>query len=308
MKLFEELTAVAEATLLGSQAITLESLLRTSPPPKGPFSVVAMGKFGGNELTYHSDLDVIFFYDDPEDQEFYTRLATRIISDLTLLTRNGYAYKIDTNLRPSGNAGALVTSVSSFREYHRSIGQTWERQALIKARPVIGSEDFCSELQALFQGISFAPSNAQSVAREIDHLRGRMEREIAREREGLFNLKTGYGGIVDIEFIVQYLQIVHGLDHPKLRIPNTISALRALRESAFLLPPLAQELENAYFFLRGLETRLRLFLDQSTDELMEGRDAMKELERLYYREPILPRLLATRESVRTIYKRIFLET
>lgn len=303
--LFSELTDLAEAVLRGSHVLSAEAMARAGFKTRGPFAVVGMGKFGGRELTYRSDLDIVFFYEDPADQEQDTRLAARIISALTLLTQNGPAYPIDTTLRPSGNAGTLVTSLSSFQEYHHSVGRTWERQALIKARPIVGPKTFRSRLQALFHEISFRRCDAAATAAECHHLRQRMECEIARERPGLYNLKTGYGGIVDIEFAAQYLQLLHGLEHPKLRNPNTIFALRSLREAGFLEPPLAEELEKAYLFLRGIETRLRLHLDQPTDELVEGAEWLPELERRFFGgEPLIPRYLEIRKKIRSIYEKV----
>lgn len=304
--LFLELSLLAEAVLTESEQLARNELERSGERGSGPFAIVAMGKFGGRELTYHSDLDVIFFYDLPEGQEFATRLATRTISALSLLTQNGWAYRIDAALRPSGNSGTLVSSLASFRDYHHEIGRTWEKQALVKARPIVGPPDFRERLLRAFEEISYGDgADPQVVASEIDHLRGRMEREIAKERPGRYDLKTGYGGLVDIEFAVQYLQLVHGRNRPNLREPNTLSALAALTDEKILDPGLAQVLRKAYLFYRELETRLRLALDQSTDELWEGSEVSQRMivERFGGR-PIFEELKRTREEVRSLYRRL----
>jgi len=304
--LFLELSLLAEAVLKGSEHVAREELGRRDEVGHGAFGIVAMGKFGGEELTYHSDLDVIFFYEDPRDQEFAARLATRIITALSLLTQDGYAYRIDAALRPSGNSGALVSSLDSFRDYHRNVGRTWERQALIKARPVIGAPPFLEKLQAAVVEIVYRDYDAKAVAGEIDRLRGRMEKELAKERPGRYNLKTGRGGIVDIEFATQYLQLIHGAKHPNLRTTNTISALSSLALEEILPSSLAQALTKDYLFYRELETRLRLLLDQPTDELWESTEIGARLSKEFFGgRSLFDELRRARDETRAIYAEIF---
>jgi glutamate-ammonia-ligase adenylyltransferase len=334
--LFRELSLLAEAVLYGSLETAWHGLLDRpgAEPPAGDFAVVAMGKLGGRELTYRSDLDLIYIYEDPSDQEFYGRLGARILSALSLLTRQGIAYAVDTALRPSGNRGTLVSSLASFLEYHRTLGRTWERQALVKAHAVVGARvapstgkagrslplnapsglvlllpgqsEFLSRLEKEIEAIAYQDYDPKRIAGEIDLLRGRMEREIARERPGRFNLKTGRGGLVDIEFAVQYLQLVHGAGNPKVRNRNTISALRALAAEGILGASLAETLERSYLFLREIETRLRLLLDGPADDVSEGAEWLGELEVRYFGGgKIIPRLIETRERVRSAYERIF---
>ncbi|HSA58292.1 MAG TPA: hypothetical protein VLJ37_01235 [bacterium] len=309
--LFFELSLLAESVLYGSLESAWHELLDRpgAEAPQGDFSVVAMGKLGGRELNYRSDLDIIYIYEDAADQEFYGRLGARILSALSLLTRQGIAYAVDTALRPSGNRGTLVSSLSSFLEYHRTLGRTWERQALVKAHSLFGRPDrdtgFPAKLQTEIEAVAYQTYDPKTIAGEIDHLRSRMEREIARERPGRFNLKTGRGGLVDIEFAVQYLQLVHGRKNPKVRNRNTILALASLRSEGVLDPSLAEILERSYLFLREIETRLRLLLDQPGDEIIEGAEWLGELEARYFGgRAILPRLIETREKVRSAYERI----
>ncbi len=309
-ELFRSLSNLAEGVFRGAFDVATQDLLARFTPPRGPFAVVAMGKFGAGEITYRSDLDLIYLYEEPQDQEFYARLATRIISVLTLLTRNGYAYKIDVGLRPSGNAGALVASLTSFCEYHQNEAQVWEKQALIKARslPMTGNDTFIKKLEEEFTRITFRPcslpSDSSAIATEISRLRKRMEFEIAREKPGLINLKTGRGGIVDIEFSVQFLQLIHGFDCPSLRVRGTLEALTSLSRERILPEKMAQELSEAYLFLRRIETRLRQVLDQSTDELRETSPCVKVIEEKYLGFSLLPALKKTRERVRILYEEV----
>jgi glutamate-ammonia-ligase adenylyltransferase len=268
-----------------------------------------MGKLGGHELTYRSDLDLIYLYEENTDQEYYTRLGTRVISALSLLTREGYAYKIDTALRPSGNAGTLVSTLLSFQEYHQEVGRIWEKQALIKARPLQGltleSVPFEKTIERTFDHIVYQPYDPQKVAQEINHLRNRMEKELAQEKPGRYQIKTGRGGIVDIEFATQFLQLIHGYHHKNLKLTSTVLALRSLAQEKILVPSLAQFLEEAYLFYRILETRLRLILDQPTDNLIEGTEWIKKLEdRFFGGKPLIKRYLEIREEVRSIYKKM----
>ncbi len=288
VELFEGLTAVAEAVVHGSYETVREEMQKHDPDPRGSFAIVAIGKFGARELTYRSDLDIVYLFEHPEDQEFYARLGARIISGLCLVTREGYAYQIDAALRPSGNRGTLVSSLQAFQEYHREMGRTWERQALIKARVILGEPSFIRKIQELLEQITYQAYDGPTISKEIDGLRMRMERELAHERPGRYNLKTGRGGLVDIEFLVQYLQLLHGKTEPKVRGPNTLEAIRALGEVHILDPGVADRIEGAYLYYRELETRLRLVMEYPTDEVIE----------------VTPAFLKTREEVRQIYERI----
>ncbi|MCM2265411.1 MAG: bifunctional [glutamate--ammonia ligase]-adenylyl-L-tyrosine phosphorylase/[glutamate--ammonia-ligase] adenylyltransferase [Desulfuromonadales bacterium] len=248
------------------------------------FAIIGMGKLGGRELNYHSDLDIIFVYEgdgetrqieggDParfrpqSNQEYFFKLAQRIISVLTLMTREGTVYQIDARLRPSGNKGPLVTSLPAYEAYHQETAAPWERQALIKARVVTGTPNLAERIASLNTRIVYEQPLPENLAAEIYRLRQRMEKEIAREDEGHINIKTGRGGMVDVEFLVQYLQLLHGRAHPRLRVPNTLEALHALPLEGLLPSDDYDNLTNGYKFLRRLENKLRLVHDQSVNEL-----------------------------------------
>ncbi len=256
----------------------------SDPEQETAFAVVGMGKLGGLELNYHSDLDIIFIYEhegktqpvaetDPKrfrqisNHEYFAKLAQRIITVLTLVTREGAVYKIDTQLRPSGNQGPLVTSLAAFQRYHQDSAQPWERQAMTKARVVCAPPIFADRLQQVVSTLTFerpVPDNLQS---EIYRLRQRMEYENAKEGEDKFNIKTGRGGMVDVEFITQYLQLLHADKIELLRSQNTVTLLGSMVNEGILPQEDADILISGYKFLRRLENRLRLLYDQSINEL-----------------------------------------
>ena len=283
--------AVAELQRFGRP--TWQSAGRTA---EANLAIIAMGKLGGGELNYHSDLDIIFVYDhqgytDGEKQvsnhEYFAKLAQKIISILTMQTREGYVYKIDTRLRPSGNAGPLVTSLESFLDYHRKESQIWERQALTKARVVLGDEALAEQLNDVIRYTIYGSTIGDEGRQEIQRLRMRMENELARETNGSYNIKTGRGGMVDVEFAVQYLQLREGYRFSELRTPSTVVALKEISTLGLLPEGSAQTLLTGYKFLRKLENRLRIINDYSTNDLSGTRTYLNKLARRLGYDPKL---------------------
>ncbi len=289
-----QLSLVAETCLQQALIIAQEELVPRFGLPfcqnghnqdhQATFAILGLGKLGGMELNYHSDLDIIFIYEgdgetrpvagtDQErfkqqsNQQYFARLAQRIISVLTLMTREGSLYQIDTRLRPSGNQGPLVTSLPSYRTYHETSAAPWERQALLKARVVAGDPGLARSIEALTKQIVYERPLQDNLAEEIYRLRQRMEKELAKEDDRYRNIKTGHGGMVDVEFLVQYLQLLHGRELPSLRSRNTIDALQALHSEGLLSDEDYDHLENGYKFLRRLENKLRLVHNQSINQL-----------------------------------------
>jgi len=296
---------------------------------EAPFAIVGMGKLGGRELNYHSDLDIIFIYEgegrtrpaegtesgrfrELSNPEYFARLAQRIISVLTLMTREGKVYEIDTRLRPSGNQGPLVTSIAAFEKYHQESAQPWERQALTKARAVTGPGAFVHRIDELRGKLVFERPLPENLRPEIVRLRGRMEKEIAREGVDSFNLKTGRGGLVDVEFIAQYLQLRHGKDHPRLQITNTLQVLAGLGKEGLLDPADVDTLCDGYKFLRRLENKLRILHDHSISEISADRAYLAKLARTlgYPDRPRRPEDVLiedyrrTTDDIRTVFERI----
>lgn len=299
-----QLSLLGEVCLAAAFRLAVQELKRFGRPTwrraegaaEANLAIIAMGKLGGGELNYHSDLDIIFVYDhqgltDGEKQitnhEYFAKLAQKIISVLTMQTREGYVYKIDTRLRPSGNAGPLVTSLESFLDYHRKEAQIWERQALTKARVVLGDETLAGQLDDIIRNTVYGSSIDDDGCQEIRRLRMRMENELARETDSSYNIKTGRGGMVDVEFAVQYLQLREGYRIPELRTPSTVVALKEISTLGLLPDGSAQTLLTGYKFLRKLENRLRIINDYSANDLSGTAAYLNKLARRMGYDPKL---------------------
>jgi glutamate-ammonia-ligase adenylyltransferase len=299
-----QLSLLGEACLDAAFRLAVQELQRFGTPTcrvegsekQAGLAVIGMGKLGGGDLNYHSDLDIIFVYDhqgytDGEKQisnhEYFAKLAQKVISVLTMQTREGYVYKIDTRLRPSGNAGPLVTSLESFLDYHRKEAQVWERQALTKARVILGDDLLASQLEDVIRQTVYGASIDDDGRREIHRLRMRMENELARETADSYNIKTGRGGMVDVEFAVQYLQLKHGCRFPELRTTSTVVALKEIRSLGLLGENDAETMLSGYKFLRKLENRLRIIHDYSVNDLGGPRSYINKLARRLGYDPKL---------------------
>jgi glutamate-ammonia-ligase adenylyltransferase len=283
-----ELTTVAEAALQTALAVVQAQL----PPREGAISVLALGKLGGRELGYAADLDVVFVYRGDDDSprvidpgtgasersclEYFSRLAQRLLGALRQRTARGRLYEVDTRLRPSGSQGLLVSSLASWRRYHAESAQLWEHQALIKLRPVAGDTSLGAEVaRHAAETVYGKPHDAREVAGAIAAMRERIERELG----GPHDLKTGAGGVLDVEFAAQYLQLVHGHAHVRMRTTSTSMALHAAADLGLAPPEIAQLLDQGYRFLRGIEHRLRVVHDQPIHRLPEAKTELDKLAR-----------------------------
>ena len=234
---------------------------------------VAMGKLGGAELNVSSDVDLVFVY--PEDgttagpksianQEFFDRLGRRVIAALADVTADGFVFRVDMRLRPYGDSGPLSASFAALEQYLVTQGRTWERYAWLKARPLTGERrDELEALVAPFVFRKYLDYDAYAGLRDVHH----QIREQGRRKDYARNIKLGPGGIREIEFIVQALQLVRGGKEPALRLRGTLSALTALATRGLLPRPAIAELSAAYVFLRNLEHRLQYRDDQQTHDL-----------------------------------------
>jgi glutamate-ammonia-ligase adenylyltransferase len=243
--------------------------------------VLAMGKLGGREIGYGSDLDVLFLFDPAQAppgadaDAYFARSARRIIRLISVSHGAGPGYDLDTRLRPSGNQGLLVTSLEAFARYHGIAAEAgtldsparpapgvraaaWERLALLRARAAAGDPVLGAAAMRIAHAAAYEmPSDARTVAEEIHRLRMRVERESSLERRGRYDIKLGKGGLVDVEFAVQLLQLEHGKD-PRVRTTETAVAIDALAAAGYLSPEHAETLRDGYAFLRKLEQRIRI--------------------------------------------------
>jgi len=294
-----QLSDLAEASLDRCLALAEDESRAKGYAPPGQLCVVGMGKLGGRELGYHSDLDLIFLYPGggAEQHHLYAKVAQRLMSFLQMPLREGRLYQIDTRLRPSGNQGALVIGTDGFTRYHMGEAlpggvaretaagpvrsQLWERQALLRARHVAGDPALFAEIyeRAIVPAVYGPRGDRAALAAEIRRMRERMESELAKEASHGKNPKTGHGGLVDVEFAAQFLQLAHGHDHPAIRTSSTPVALERLRDAGLLREPDLDALAKGYEFLRRVELRLRIVHDFAIDHLPERGPPLQQLAR-----------------------------
>jgi [glutamine synthetase] adenylyltransferase / [glutamine synthetase]-adenylyl-L-tyrosine phosphorylase len=238
-----ELTDLADATM--------DAALRSLAPPV-PLTVIGLGRFGGREMSYASDLDVTYVYDgegaaDAQAAERSVEALNKMISGLT---PEGQAWQIDPQLRPEGKKGALALNLDAYAAYWRDRAQLWEFQAHLKARVVAGDRDLGARFLAALDPHVRRPDFGEEEAREIRRMKARIERErIPPGEDPQFHLKLGKGSLSDVDFTVQLLQLRHAHDRPGVREPSTKEALAALVEAAVLAPEDAGVLWESYRFL-----------------------------------------------------------
>ncbi len=285
----DELSALADATLqcaLNWSWPRMKQRHRETPK----FAVIAYGKLGGKELGYGSDLDVVFVYDDSDEpdadraQEVYGLYVRKLITWLTLRTPAGELFDIDTALRPNGGSGLLVTSLAAFERYQIGRGSNtawaWEHQAITRARICAGSADLAQGCEAIRRRVLAAPRDACALQREVVDMRGKVRR--ARPvPAGLFDVKHSPGGMMDVEFAVQYLVLTHSNQHPELLDNAGNIALLQRAESLQLLPAgVGVAAANAYRELRRAQHGARLDerpTQVAPDALASHRDAVLAL-------------------------------
>ena len=313
-----QITFLAEACLETALALANEELsVRFGAPQGGRFAILGLGKLGAKELTYGSDLDIIFVYDDPDEgtttgpkvitnTEYYIKLGQRIISILTLRTKEGIVFNVDARLRPSGNAGVLVVSRNAFADYHRGSTQVWERQAFTKTRMAAGDHslgrDVVEELSMIVYARPLTPADIDEMLR----IRSRMEVEIAREGTDRYNIKSGKGAVVDIEFLTQALQLYSGADR-SVRTPYTPKALKRLCSGGLLALEDYNFLKEAYSFYRLIEQRLRVIHDRPEGNITRRSEELSTLATLSgydNAEQLWAKCTQYREKTREIYIRI----
>ena len=231
-------------------------------------AVIGMGKLGGRELNYASDIDIVFVADGEIDAS--KKAAERVINELGGASPEGQAYRIDLNLRPEGRSGALVRSLAATLEYYRRWADTWEFQALIKARRVAGSVDAGSALVNETRSLVFVEELPSESVADIRKMKERVEthaQRSARRSAADDDVKLGPGGIRDIEFSIQLLQLVHGGGDPLVRSGNSLEALDALVDGGYIADDDGAGLSTAYRWLRNVEHRLQLWQERQTHHL-----------------------------------------
>jgi [glutamine synthetase] adenylyltransferase / [glutamine synthetase]-adenylyl-L-tyrosine phosphorylase len=244
----------------------------------GGVAIIGMGKLGGAELNYASDVDVIFVHDQL-DQDQASKRAAALLALLSEPTADGVALRVDAALRPEGRSGPLSRSLASTIEYYRRHAATWERQALLKARPVAGDVELGGRLLEHLAPVVYPDHLEPSAIDDVRHMKVRIEEYVRARGKETVEVKRGRGGIRDVEFAVQLLQMVHGRRDPNVREPNTLRALSALAKEGYVAASDAQDLSASYGFLRTLEHRLQLARDLQTHELPQDAASLRRLAR-----------------------------
>jgi [glutamine synthetase] adenylyltransferase / [glutamine synthetase]-adenylyl-L-tyrosine phosphorylase len=275
----QALTELAEAVIEEAAAICVEHL---GGAPH-PFTICGLGKFGGCEMGYASDLELLFVHEGEGSTPFFESLVRQVLGFIE--ARSKGIFHIDTRLRPYGEKGAMSTPFAQFAKYYSMDGPAapFERQALIKLRHVAGDESLGRRVEV--QRDAFTYSDAPWDWEDALHLRKRQMKELVKRGET--NVKYSPGGIVDIEYAVQYLQIVNGKDHPEVRMPNTLAALDRLRRLQIVREVDYEVLNKAYLFLRNLIDALRIVRGDASDLVLpeESSEEFKSLaRRLGYRD------------------------
>lgn len=312
-----ELTHLAEICMREISTAWLADHARRLGNPGTTFAVLGMGKFGGEELNFSSDIDVIFFYGEPGElasgltrQEFYTRVAQKIIETFAAPDPEGALFRIDLRLRPEGAAGPLVRSLDGMENYYSAFGETWERMALTKARVVAGDDALGYEFFQRMQAFIYPRTIGGDVVEEVAQIKRRIERELLGPTRMHRDVKLGRGGIREVEFVCQALQLLHGARNAFLQQHQTLKSISALRQLGLLSVRDAEALAPAYRFLRRVEHRLQIENEARTHTIPENGEALKRLARSLAgtdneeTAQFLVHLIRHMDAVRSVFDRV----
>ncbi|MEM9940161.1 MAG: bifunctional [glutamate--ammonia ligase]-adenylyl-L-tyrosine phosphorylase/[glutamate--ammonia-ligase] adenylyltransferase [Planctomycetota bacterium] len=245
------------------------------------FVVFALGKLGGLELNYSSDIDLIMVYDESgttsggglnheisiENGEFFSRLSRDMVRLIGEVTSDGFAYRVDLRLRPNGKSGKICNSLDSILQYYDWQGRTWERQAWIKATPIAGDIELGKKLIARLSSWIYRRNLSRADITGIKALKRRIERRALEAGEDQTNIKTGRGGIRDVEFVIQFMQLLNAYEIPEIRTTNTLQAIHNLEKAQCLSGAEATVLSQNYQWLRKVEHRIQIMFDLQTHTL-----------------------------------------
>ena len=277
------------------------------------FAVIGLGKLGGAELNYSSDIDLIYVYEVAEDAAAtahwrYQKLGRRLTELLTEHTAESYLYRVDMRLRPMGQGGNLVYSLQQLAHYYESLGETFERFALLKARPIAGDRSLGERFMKLVEPFVYRKYLDHAAIEELTRYKARADREHARHGNLDRNVKEGRGGIREIELFAQVFQLIYGGDQPSLRTGHTLTALEQLGSHGFIDPAVQRDLTEAYIFLRNVEHGLQAAEGQQTHSISGSERGLRALaRRLGFDEldALMTVLNHHRDHVHTVYANLF---
>jgi glutamate-ammonia-ligase adenylyltransferase len=276
------MTALAEATLAAGWLLALAPLVERHGVPRAadgrfiPAVIVGLGKLGGRELTAGSDLDlfVVFAEEGETDGDhrvdahtFYSDAVERVASALGDVTAAGVAFPVDLRLRPGSKGSGFAASLPALERYYAEWGDLWERQSLTRARPCAGDPGLGRQVMRALRRLVYGTGLSPGGLKEIRDVRTRMERELGKETRGRYHVKFGRGGLVDVEFLAQALELVHGAAMPGVRRAQTAGALAALTRAGVLEGPTGAALADHYRTLRRVSAALRLLGARPSDTL-----------------------------------------
>jgi [glutamine synthetase] adenylyltransferase / [glutamine synthetase]-adenylyl-L-tyrosine phosphorylase len=270
------LADVAELAIGALQPLVeREFAVRHGSFPGGGMAVLAMGALGGRQMTFRSDLDLIIVYDIPENAaasdgpkplsppNYYIRLTQRLLSAITALTAEGRLYEVDMRLRPSGNKGPLAVSLEGFRRYQTEGAWTWEHMALTRARAITGAPELRERIEGCIRAVLARQRDPGTLLGDVADMRQRIERE--HGTKDIWNLKYYRGGLVDIDFLVQYLVLLHAHDHPSLLDQRTEIVLKRLAAEEILPEEAARDVGMMLALARRVQGFLRLTSESGSD-------------------------------------------
>jgi glutamate-ammonia-ligase adenylyltransferase len=275
-----------DAVIGGLQPVAVAEVARRAGKIDGDFAVIAFGKLGSREMSAESDLDIIFVYDTPDadtgssgakplhNSQYFARVSQRLISALSAPTSEGQMFEIDARLRPSGNKGPIAIRYEGFDRYQREEAWTWEKMALTRARVVTGSPALTGKIEATIKAVLTAPRDKVSVLADVVEMRARIFEENGSDNP--WDLKHVRGGLVDVEFIAQGLQLAHAPDNPEILAHNTSDALRNLGDAGLLDPDTTEQLVKAADLLHSLTQITRVCVEGPLDPA-EASENLKSL-------------------------------
>jgi [glutamine synthetase] adenylyltransferase / [glutamine synthetase]-adenylyl-L-tyrosine phosphorylase len=287
------------------------------------FCVIGMGKLGGRELNFSSDIDLLYVYDSPHGRtsvsglssyEYYPKLARMITDAIHRITSEGFVFRVDLRLRPEGSAGDIANAVEGYHRHYAARGQIWERQALIKARPIAGSQRTGDAFLSALKPFVFDDQSDPLILDEINRNREKIAHALLKRNSGAHHVKLGPGGIREIEFLTQGFQLIHtGVQQwPWER--GTLQALDWITRQGYLGESEAQDLNDAYLFLRDLENRIQIAAGHQAHEIPSDTHSRNVLARMMGikgqgsdgpSETLLSRYKAHTDRVVSIYERVF---
>lgn len=278
------LSTLAEVLIAGAYRACADALRRMHGEPRGGFAVLAMGKLGGGELNFSSDVDLLYVCGADAGsttgakaggrstripaEAYFRQLAQALTAALADVTNEGYLFRVDLRLRPEGKSGRIVESLERCRRYYRGTrGEAWERLALIKAAPVAGDASLGKRFLSMVQPFVYQDATSSSVFADVRRIKGLIDKKMAAKGQSVRNVKLGRGGIREIEFVTQALQVSFGGKMRAIMERNTVKALQKLRRARLLSAEECRRLTEAYWFLRDVEHKLQMVEEQQTHTL-----------------------------------------